>query len=103
MHDTPFDTSDIPSEYFPLIQEQKAVGWDHVFQGRITKKWAEAQQLYYDGLPRVKGRDGASWSRKILGKDFTNWNKVWDIWNEDLHGKDTTAQAKHPKSKLAEN
>ena len=97
LHATPFTTSEIPSEYLPLLQEQTAVGWDHVFQGRITKKWAEAQQSYYDGFPKVKGRDGAAWSRKILCEVFTHWNKLWDVRNEDLHGKDTTSQARASK------
>ena len=41
----------------------------------------------------MKGRDGQSWSRKILLHIFDHWNTLWDSRNEDRHGKDLTTRA----------
>ena len=84
----------IPPSYNQLIQEQATIGWDHFFQGRISTQWVELQQQYYAGFPKVRGRNGPSWSRKILIHIFTHWNKLWDTRNEDLQGKDSSTKSK---------
>jgi hypothetical protein len=62
----PFDKSVFPVEYSTLLQEQRTIGWPQFFQGRVSSKWAQFQQEYYDGYPPIKGRDGTSWTRNIL-------------------------------------
>ena len=58
------------------------------------------QQWHYKGFPKVKGRDGNSWSRKILIHIFTHWNILWDSRNQDQHGKDTSTRAKALKDQV---
>ena len=65
LDDTPFLPGNFPPDYHALIEEQASIGWAHFFQGRITTKWAETQQWYYNGFPKVRGQDGHSWSRKF--------------------------------------
>ena len=90
---TPWDTSEFPIDYLTLIREQGIIGWAQVFQGRITTQWAVKQQYYYNGFPPVKGRDGSSWSRKILIHIFTCWNQLWDARNKAQHGEDQSTKA----------
>ena len=97
LNDTPFLTDHFPPDYQALIEEQTSIGWAHFFQGRITTRWAETQQWYYNGYPKVRGRDGSSWSRKILCHIFTHWNDLWQTRNTDLHGQDTSAKARTAK------
>ena len=93
LQQTPQPIVDIHPDYAPLVHAQSEIGWNQFFQGRISTQWAEMQQWHYDGFPKVKGRDGSSWSRKILNHIFTHWNQLWDTRNADLHGKDTTTRA----------
>ena len=92
LDETPMDMEDITSDYHALVREQNIIGWAHVFQGRITNQWAVLQQYYYIGFPPVKGRDGPSWSRKILIHIFTCWNQLWDAGNKAQHGEDQSTQ-----------
>ena len=100
LRQTPFTFDGFPPEYHALIQEQNNIGWVHFFQGRISTRWAETQQWHYNGFPKVKRHDGASWSRKILLLIFTHWNILWDARNEDLHGKDTATKATATKAQI---
>ena len=43
---TLFDT-----KLFQAWKEQKLIGWQHLFKGRISKKWAEVQGIYYADNP----------------------------------------------------
>ena len=97
LHDILLPLADYPTAYHSLILELTTIGWSHVFQGRISNRWAETQQWYYIGFPKVRGRDGPSWSRKILRHIFSHWNILWDMRNTDLHGKDVSTKAKSSK------
>jgi hypothetical protein len=97
---TPFDSSEFPSEYQAVIREQTAIGWVHLFQGRMTNSWQRMQQYHYSGLRPVKGRDGAFWTRSIISHIFSEWLLLWDARNKSVHGNDTTSrsQAKHDQA-----
>ena len=103
MSTTPFHQADFPPEYQTLIQEQSSIGWVQFFQGRISLRWAEIQQWHYNGFPKVRGRDGSSWSRKILHHIFTHWNKLWETRNTDLHGLINLRKQEQQKNKLSAN
>jgi hypothetical protein len=62
----------------------------------MVKAWTRQSKIqslpYYDGFPKVKGRDGPSWSRNILNYIFTCWLALWDDRNKDRHGRDETTR-----------
>jgi hypothetical protein len=100
-NDVPFHMDDeYSTDHQILIQEQTTIGWSHIFQGRMSLKWAELQQDHYSGMKPKKGQDGQSWTRKILCHIFLHWNTLWDTRNTDLHGKDETARgaARHAQT-----
>ena len=58
-------TTSLPPPHFPpstnnkmehlinsAAEEQSIIGWEEVFKGRISSKWSEAQQAWYDLLHR---------------------------------------------------
>ena len=90
---TPIQIAQFPPAYHRLLREQQAIGWSHLFQGRMTTQWASAQQDHLQGLPPIKGHDGHHWTRTIIGEIFLHWNLLWDSRNGDRHGKDTGTKA----------
>ena len=75
-------------------EEQPLIRWEEVFKGRLSTKWAEAQQTWYDSLrhnhcdletdlPRhYMGKIG---SKKIIARlIYYNLNR-WQIRNEVAH------------------
>jgi hypothetical protein len=103
MTQTPFDSSEFPSEYQILIQKQTAIGWVHLFQGRLTNSWQRMQQYHYSGLRPVKGQDGAFWSRSILAHMFLEWLLLWDACNKSVHGNDSCHVPRPSTTRLLES
>ena len=97
LYSSPLDSSPYPTKYLPLIHEQTTIGWKQFFQGRISTKWASLQQEHLWTQTPIKGQDGTSWSRSILGHIFTKWNQLWDSRNSAQHGIDEKTKAKATK------
>ena len=85
----PFDDRGIPTHYHDLIQDQLAIGWYHVFLGRMSVQWSKMQD---DHLRRsqikIKGVTGETWTRKIASVIIASWCELWDLRNKDRHGRD---------------
>jgi hypothetical protein len=88
------DFSTIPDKYHQIVKDQSIIGWNHIFQGRLAKSWAQFQQHHYSGLKPVKGRDGMFWTRSIISHVFTQWIVLWEARTKSVHGADSSAQAK---------
>ena len=69
------------------------IGWKNVFQGRISRLWAELQQDHLSSLEYIKGHDGSHWAKSVLCHIMTKWNTLWDNRNADRHGKDQATRA----------
>ena len=56
----PSNVTHFDSKIDKLVQraweEQKAIGWDQMLKGRISKYWGLAQGLYYRNNPDTKGK-----------------------------------------------
>ena len=91
------DYSHPPSEAIALsaAREQHEIGWQHLFQGRISKKWTTAQKVYLRSLPTPTGTYSAE-------KDINQWRKqfimsllqygldLWESRNSSIHGSNPT-------------
>ena len=85
-------------------EEQSLIGWEEVFKGRLSTKWAEAKQAWYDSLRRnhcdlleidfPRHYTGKVWSKQIIASlIYYNLNR-WQIRNEVAHATATVeAQA----------
>jgi hypothetical protein len=45
----------IPDHYHQIVKEQSTIGWNHIFQGRLAKSWAQFQQQHCSSIKPVKG------------------------------------------------
>jgi hypothetical protein len=66
---------DAHPNYIDLIQSQQDIGWNEVFVGGFSLKWAEFQQEY---LSRNRSRcSGRRWLIALIKK---LWDVSWDLW-----------------------
>ena len=47
--------SDIDNMVNKAWVDQRAIGWDQILKGRISKYWGQAQGLYYQNNPATRG------------------------------------------------
>ena len=74
----------LPQELRNLAAAQEAIGWEHLFKGRISKQWAERQREHIGA--RATGKNNAlNWATTVIDCLFTQWFKVWDQRNLDRH------------------
>ena len=87
---TPFDESGIPEQYYDLLQDQRDIGWYHVFIGRFSTRWASLQNAYLRlHQINIKGVTGEKWTRQVATVVITAWCELWDSRNKDRHGRDS--------------
>ena len=71
-------TIQIPLETTELAQSQRQIGWHHILKGKLSNAWD-------DWNPQ---QEGTSWTTEIIDTIFTEWWKLWELRNEDRHGRD---------------
>ena len=50
----PASPTPLDAKLFQAWKEQKLIGWQQLFKGRISKKWAETQGIYYAENPDTR-------------------------------------------------
>ena len=94
MHETePLLRHFTPSPIYIIIskawQEQQCIVWIQLFRGRLSSKWAQAQEIYYQDNPdtrEAKHFCGKLWSEQIIGKLVEISLGLWVARNKELHG-----------------
>ena len=76
-----------PQELRNVAAAQEAIGWDHLFKGRMSKQWVERQAEYLGATATTKN-NSMTWATSVIAYFFTHWFKVWDERNLDRHGRD---------------
>jgi hypothetical protein len=73
-----------------IIQQQNAIGWRQVFNGRFGGEWSKVQQDAYDRRPRSGNetikRTGAKWQVQLIVHIWNQWESAWADRNKALHG-----------------
>jgi len=77
----------VPRNLRNLAAAQEAIGWTHLFKGRISKHWIERQRDYI-GDKATKKNNALNWATTVIDYFFTQWFKVCDQRNMDRHGHD---------------
>jgi len=85
-----------PQDLRNLAAAQEAIGWTHLFKGRISKQWIE-RQCDYIGDRATKKNNALNWAATVIDYFFTQWFKVWDKRNLDRHGHDHQERANELK------
>jgi hypothetical protein len=74
-----------------IANAQDAIGWRQLLKGRFSKSWA-AFQTAYMGTRATAKDNGSSWITAIIDTLFKEWWLLWEMRNQDRHGKDRAAQ-----------
>jgi hypothetical protein len=90
---SPFPTHKYSQRFAKLFDEQTTIGWRQLFNGRLSKEWANIQQQYLVSSNQVdKFHTGQLWSVQIICTIWRHWFEVWDIRNKVIHGKDKSTR-----------
>ena len=94
MHETEplprrFSSSPMNVLIYKAWQEQKSLGWSQIFRGRLSAKWGQAQNLYYQDNPATQGATYYStqlWAKQVIGQLIETSLDLWVARNKVLHG-----------------
>ena len=85
--DAPIDPHLFPSSVQGLVISQTAIGWHHVFRGRLSTIWAELQQAHLQTNPACRVSDtGTNWSTKVICFLWERFFILWKSRNEVVFG-----------------
>ena len=85
----PASPSPLDSTLYQAWTEQRTIGWQQLFKGRISKKWAEAQGIYYADNPdtrQVMSFSPSLWASKTIQILIEMALDLWGTRNKQLHG-----------------
>jgi hypothetical protein len=67
------------------VEEQSAIGWNNFIKGRVSKKWSEAQDIFYKSVHPTSPLTGEQWSSKLITEVWKIFFSVWKARNTHLH------------------
>jgi hypothetical protein len=75
-----------------IATAQRDIGWHQILRGRFSKQWIQAQDQYL-GTNTTKQNNGTQWLTNVIDYIFTQWWSLWELRNEDRHGRDLATQS----------
>ncbi|OEU08199.1 hypothetical protein FRACYDRAFT_249987 [Fragilariopsis cylindrus CCMP1102] len=94
------DISKYPLKYATAILSQESIGWRHFFAGKLSQEWTKHHD---NSTYRTIGkkRDGYVWGAAIVEVTLRHFIQLWELRNEEVHGKSVVQQEKTRKTKLS--
>jgi len=89
LHDSPLEAAQqYPQSLQPLIASQEAIGWEHLFLGRLSNLWQKIhlEQLVHHGYQVTKRNSGTQWTSTLIRIIWKHVHKVWMHRNQVRHG-----------------
>ena len=71
-------------ELAEICSHQALIGWDQLMRGRFAKQWARHANTQLG--TRLKRKH--SWTTEVIDFIFTQWWHLWELRNQDRHGRD---------------
>ena len=90
----------IPESVVHIAQSQHQIGWSQLFQGRFSDAWRHHYQQCL-GSKATNRKNGHTWVTTMITTIFTQWKELWQLRNQDKHGKDYKVQADAPAHRQA--
>jgi len=89
-----------PQKFHKAIVAQTTIGWRHVFSGKISTEWLVLQE---ESNNKTNGEKRASyiWGASVIEVTLLQFIDLWEIRNEEVHGKTIEQQETTRKAKLA--
>ena len=83
-----FDNEPNSEDLYELVQDQKEIGWDNFFKGRISKRWGDIQDRFFVALdlPDCQAyKTGLWWASNVIRQIIYFSLNSWQIRNDALH------------------
>ena len=93
------DMSKYPIKYANAIISQDDIGWRHFFGGKISQEWLTLQSESTTTTSNKK-QESYIWGAAIVETTLTKFIDLWELRNEEVHGKTTEQQESIRKGKL---
>jgi hypothetical protein len=94
------DVSNYPIKYANAILSQKRIGWRHFFAGKISQEWTKLHD-HSTHTNDGKKRDGYVWGAAVVEITLRHFIELWELRNEEVHGKTVQQQERTRKIKLS--
>jgi hypothetical protein len=75
-----------------VVKTQESIGWHQILKGRLALHWKSTQDKYL-GSRRTNKANGDSWMKTVIVELLQIFLKLWNLRNEDRHGRDEATQA----------
>jgi hypothetical protein len=93
------DIDNYPVRFHAAIKSQDSIGWQHLFAGRLSQEWLLLQEQSTT-VTKVQKRHSSVWGASIVEVLLSQFIKLWELRNEEVHGKTEEQQEKTRKRKL---
>ncbi len=88
-----YDPATAPQSFRRLVKEQNAIGWHHLFHGKLSKEWSRHQALHLaQGEPDIT-QSGDQWSQSVIRYFLQRWLQLWKLRNNSCRDEDATTVA----------
>jgi hypothetical protein len=93
LHEVPFAPDNYPRTFHRLIEEQNALGWRQIFQGRLTSEWSRLQDQHLLQIQsNTNSKTGILWTTNIITTVWKEFFKMWTTRNTAIHGNDSASR-----------
>ncbi|OEU15138.1 hypothetical protein FRACYDRAFT_239817 [Fragilariopsis cylindrus CCMP1102] len=93
------DISKHPIKYATAILAQERIGWRHMFAGKLAQEWLQLQEQSTNTTSGKK-RDSYIWGASIVQILLLQHINLWELRNEEVHGKTKEHQERTRKERL---
>jgi hypothetical protein len=93
------DISKYPIKYATAIISQENIGWRHFFGGKISQEWLKLQDESTN-ITTTKKPEGYIWGASLVETTLKKFIDLWELRNEEVHGKTIEQQESTRKQKL---
>jgi NAD-dependent dihydropyrimidine dehydrogenase PreA subunit len=94
------DVSKYPIKYANAIISQDNIGWRHLFGGKLSQEWLTLHNESTN-ITKNKKQEGYIWGASIVETTLRKFIDLWEIRNEEVHGKTIEQQENIRKTKLS--
>jgi len=94
------DITKYPIRFHAALKSQETIGWRHLFAGRISQEWLILQENSTT-TTKIRKRHSSVWGASIVEILLSQFIKLWELRNEEVHGKTEEQQEKTRKMKLS--
>ena len=71
-----------------ICNKQKQIKWDQLMIGRFATTWSTHPRMQ----PGIESKSKSRWTTEIIDFIFTQWRQLWELWNQDHHGRDLASK-----------